>query len=336
MTPARTGRILAAVLAVCLLACAVPASAAGTAEDSLVTESAALAWGEELLQDALSGIDGALAAVSGAGGRTYSLSDGDRLSLEAGSSVILVSGSARVGVSGTLVNATVGARASTGGLNAGQLYIVGGDSAAYVTAGGSARVLAWGGAELSRRTVVFSDVPAGSWYCDYVYAAVAAGLIDGVTDTTYEPDGGFTVAQAVKIAACLHQYYHTGSVTLQNGAAPWYSTYVDYAVANGICAPGYAAMDAQAMNSAINRRDFAVIFYNAMPAYEYGAINEVDSIPDVAAGDEGAEEIYALYRAGILDGVTADGAYSPGSGIRRSEAAAIVARMLDEDLRVTS
>lgn len=165
---------------------------------------------------------------------------------------------------------------------------------------------------------------------------MAAGLIDGVTDTTYEPDGGFTVAQAVKIAACLHQYYHTGSVTLQNGAAPWYSTYVDYAVANGICAPGYAAMDAQAMNSAINRRNFAVIFYNAMPAYEYGAINEVDSIPDVAAGDEGAEEIYALYRAGILDGVTADGAYSPGSGIRRSEAAAIVARMLDEDLRVTS
>ena len=45
MTPARTGRILAAVLAACILACAVPASAAGTAEDSLVTESAALAWG---------------------------------------------------------------------------------------------------------------------------------------------------------------------------------------------------------------------------------------------------------------------------------------------------
>ena len=87
-------------------------------------------------------------------------------------------------------------------------------------------------------------------------------------------------------------------------------------------------------NEPINRRDFAVLFYNAMPSYEYEAINTVESIPDVAAGSEGAEEIYALYRAGILNGMNLEGNYQPESGIRRNEAAAIVARMLDEDLRV--
>ena len=181
--------------------------------------------------------------------------------------------------------------------------------------------------------MAFTDVPEGSWYYDYVYAAVDAGLVDGVTETTFEPESGFTVAQAIKIAACLHQYYHTGAVTLTNGET-WYDTYVDYAVANGICDALYATMSWDEMNSAIDRRDFAVIFYNAMPESEYEVINSIGAIPDVATTDEGAQEIYALYRAGILDGALDDGSYLPDSGIRRCEAAAIVARMLDETLRV--
>ena len=236
-------------------------------------------------------------------------------------------------VSGTVVNATAGAVASSGDVRARELYIVAGDSSASVVADGGARIAVWGSANVTERTLVFTDVAEGSWYYDYVYSAVAVGLIDGVTETTFEPESGFTVAQAIKIAACLHQYYNNGTVTLQNGE-PWYKTYVDYAVANGVAGESYAAMSDAQLNEPIDRRDFAVIFYNAMPAYEYAPINTVESIPDVAADDAGAGEIYALYRAGILDGITEDGSYQPESGIRRNEAAAIVARMLDEDLRV--
>ena len=324
----------AACLLLALLLTVLPASAAGTAGDSLVTESYAVSWADGLLAAAVSDIDAALANAGGLSGTTYVLSDGDRLSLGSGASAVLVSGSASVSAIGTLINATAGARAYGGGMDPAQLYIVAGSSSAAVTANGSARLTVWGSASVSERTAVFTDVPEGSWYYAYVYAAVDAGLIDGMTDTTFVPDGGFTVAQAIKIAACLHQYYHTGSVTLQNGEV-WYSTYVDYAVANGVADASYASLGREDMDRAIDRRDFAVIFYNAMPAYEYTPVNTVDSIPDVAPGDEGSDEIYAMYRAGILDGIAADGSYQPESGIRRSEASAIVARMLDPGLRVS-
>ena len=336
MGRALKGRIAAALLAACLLPGVLPASAAGTADDSLVTESYADAWGEAMLDSAVAGIDSAMAAAleTGPGGRTFQLSDGDALVLGAGASAVLVSGSARISATGTLVNVTVGSAAESGNLNARQLYVVGGSSSSRITAKGDAGVTVWGEAQLRERTVVFSDVPEGTWYYDYVYAAVSAGVIDGMNSYEYAPESGFTVAQAVKIAACLHQLYYEGAVTLENDPELWYTTFVEYALANGVAGSKYADMSVSEFNEPINRRDFAVLFYNAMPSYEYEAINTVESIPDVAAGSEGAEEIYALYRAGILNGMNLEGNYQPESGIRRNEAAAIVARMLDKDLRV--
>ncbi len=324
-------RTLCLAVALCLALLIVPASAAG---DSLATESDVLSWADALLDEAVGGIDAALSgAADGNTAVEYVLSDGDYVTLRAGASALLISGRADIGVSGTVVNATSGSLAASGSANARELYIVAGSSSARITASGSARLAVWGGASLTERTIVFSDVPEGSWYYEYVYSAVAAGLIDGVTETTFAPESGFTVAQAVKIAACLHQYYHTGKVTLTNGAV-WYQPYIEYAVANGVADAEYASMSDSELNEPIDRRDFAVLFYNAMPAYEYTVINAVESIPDVAMGDPGAGEIYALYRAGILDGKGYDGSYEPDSGIRRNEAAAILARMLDESLRV--
>ena len=46
-------------------------------------------------------------------------------------------------------------------------------------------------------------------------------------------------------------------------------------------------------------------------------------------GSIGSAEVYAFYRAGILDGALADGSFLPESGIKRSEVAAIIVRMFD-------
>ena len=72
-------------------------------------------------------------------------------------------------------------------------------------------------------------------------------------------------------------------------------------------------------------------FYNALPVSEYTEINSVadGAIPDVAVGSIGSAEVYAFYRAGILDGALADGSFLPESGIKRSEVAAIIVRMFD-------
>lgn len=44
----------------------------------------------------------------------------------------------------------------------------------------------------STTTTTFTDVPAGAWYAPYVAAAVRAGLVTGVTSSTFSPDAVIT------------------------------------------------------------------------------------------------------------------------------------------------
>ena len=180
----------------------------------------------------------------------------------------------------------------------------------------------------------FVDVPASAWYADAVCSAWANGLIDGVDKTHFRPDGSLTVAQAIKLAAALHQRLQTGEVTLENGS-PWYRSYLEYAVTNGIVEEAYLRCSAEALNAPVQRDEFAHILYGA--AKSYTAINEIgaDALPDVKTGDRYAAEIYTLYRAGVLTGSDRSGTFYPASSLRRSEAAAILIRAFDESARRT-
>ena len=180
----------------------------------------------------------------------------------------------------------------------------------------------------------FVDVPASAWYADAVRDAWANGLIDGVNATHFEPDGSLTVAQAIKLAAALHQRIENGTVTLKNGS-PWYRSYLEYAVEHGIIEESYLGYSAAALNAPVQRAEFAHILYGA--AKPYAAINEIgaNALPDVKTGDRYADEIYALYRAGVLNGSDRSGTFYPTSLIRRSEAAAILIRAFDEEARRT-
>ena len=180
----------------------------------------------------------------------------------------------------------------------------------------------------------FVDVPASAWYADAVRDAWANGLIDGVNATHFEPDGSLTVAQAIKLAAALHQRIENGTVTLKNGS-PWYRSYLEYAVEHGVIEESYLGYSAAVLNAPVQRAEFAHILYGA--AKPYAAINEIgaNALPDVKTGDRYADEIYALYRAGVLNGSDRSGTFYPTSLIRRSEAAAILIRAFDEEARKT-
>ena len=200
-------RASALLLAAALLA--VPASAAGSAGDPLVSRSYAESWGEALAGEAAEAAaqelrevyDAALAAGS-VGTRTVSLSDGDAVRLREGASAVLTAGSARVALhAGALVNATVGGEAGNGRFNAGQLYIACEGCDATITSSGSSVLAVSGGYELVEYVPEFTDVPQGEWYSSYVYEAVRLGLVDGMSATVFSPEGSFTAAQAVKIDA---------------------------------------------------------------------------------------------------------------------------------------
>ena len=176
----------------------------------------------------------------------------------------------------------------------------------------------------------FYDVDSDDWFYEPVKSAWEQELIDGVTARYYMPDNTLTVAQAVKLAAALHQKQSVGFVTLQNGGTHWYDNYVNYAVANSLIEAAYQSKSAEDMNKAVTRAEFVHILAKLLNA---GTINTVNNIPDVKAGDAYADEIFAFYRAGILTGSDRLGTFHPESSLKRSEAAAILVRLYDATQR---
>ena len=192
------------------------------------------------------------------------------------------------------------------------------------------RLLELAGLLGSEEELPFYDVSSNDWFYEAVRSAWESDLINGVTARYFKPDNTLTVAQAIKLAAALHQKQSVGFVTLQNGGTHWYDNYVNYAVANGLIEAAYQGKNAETMNAPVSRAEFVHILSKLLNA---GAINTVNSIPDVKAGDAYADEIFAFYRAGILTGSDRLGTFHPTSSLKRSEAAAILVRLYDATQR---
>ncbi|MEL4105641.1 trypsin-like peptidase domain-containing protein [Oscillospiraceae bacterium WX1] len=174
----------------------------------------------------------------------------------------------------------------------------------------------------------FSDV-SNQWFAPYVQTAYEYNLVNGTSATTFSPSKNLSIAEAIKLAACLHSIYNTGSASFPSGS-PWYQPYVDYALSNGIISAPYANYTANA-----TRADFAVILAGALPDEALTAKNQIDdnAIPDVAVSYSYAPAVYKLYRAGVLTGSDSAGTFYPGSSITRDAVASIVARMASTALR---
>ena len=178
----------------------------------------------------------------------------------------------------------------------------------------------------------FKDVAKDIWYYDAVKTAYEMNLINGKGATdTYKPDDNMTYAEAIKLAACMHQLYTTKSVTLVNGTVNWYDTYVEYCKNNGIITKDYNYGDMA------TRSGYMEIFANALPDAALEAVNNVPDnfIPDVKMDAPYAAAVYKLYRAGILAGVDTKNNCAPASNIKRSEVAVILTRMMVKEKRVS-
>lgn len=178
----------------------------------------------------------------------------------------------------------------------------------------------------------FADVPGTEWYAGEIANAYELGLINGKSDTAFDPDGSMTVAEAITLAARTRNAYGTADYDFTPAeGAEWFEPYVEYAAANGIISDGkYSDYDAPA-----TRGQMAEIFANALPSSEYKAINSVTYIPDVAVSSEYYSAVYKLYNAGIVMGNDGYGTFEPDSSIKRCEAAAIINRIANKDSRLS-
>ena len=176
---------------------------------------------------------------------------------------------------------------------------------------------------------LFTDVSDKDWYYNDVKTAFSTGLLNGRSATDFAPGANLTYAEAIKLAACMHQLYTEGKVTLTNGNGKWYDSYVQYAKDKGIISKDYD------WGAEATRAGYVEIFAKALPAEAFQGKNSVadGAIPDVPMSHPQAAAIYKLYRAGILTGADAKGTFHPADPIRRSEVAAILTRMMYAEAR---
>lgn len=184
----------------------------------------------------------------------------------------------------------------------------------------------------SYRSGTFQDVSADAWYAESIAAVYELGLMKGDSAGRFSPQGNVTAAEAVAMAARLHRRYRSGKDDFIQKSL-WYQVYVDYALANGILSGdefpgGYGAY--------ITRAQMANLFAAALPEKELTAINAVSSLPDVDLSTPYHEDIFLLYRAGVLTGNDEQGTFTPDTPISRSQVAAIIARMALPSLRKTT
>ena len=167
----------------------------------------------------------------------------------------------------------------------------------------------------------FADVLASEWYASEVAGAFELGLMNGTTDTTFEPNGNVTVAEAITMASRAAAI--NAGETIPDAEGEWYQKYVNYAVSRGFVTDGqFDNYDRPA-----KRYEVASLFESAMPDGYFAAKNDVTAIPDVSAKKDYNDELLTLYKAGVVMGSDSYGNFFPENNIIRAEAAAIINRV---------
>ena len=180
----------------------------------------------------------------------------------------------------------------------------------------------------------FTDVAEDAWYHDYVYDLVYRGVVNGMTATTYEPEGKLTRAQFVKLLACSLADAETlktyeGKHPFKDSEGHWAEAYIAWAKDKGIV-EGVSATEFDP-EAPITREQMATIFgrYSLKMGIELPkSDNAAGSFPDADKISEYAREFVELMRiAGILNGYE-DGTFRPQGNATRAEAAKLFSLFL--------
>ena len=193
------------------------------------------------------------------------------------------------------------------------------------------------------RPGMFSDVDENQWYgansSAVIKAAYELQIMSGKGGGIFDPDGDITRAEAIKMAAVVHEIYNGGDESAFKTSTPWYREYVTYAVSRGLIDMDPFDVDPGEYDTPATRAEMAYIFARAVPDDELSQINVINQLPDIWLNDAPpmrsySAEVYKLYRAGVLSGNDSRGTFNPYSNVTRAEAAAIICRIVLPQERV--
>ena len=170
----------------------------------------------------------------------------------------------------------------------------------------------------------FSDVNESAWYGVQQTGVIKSvcSIMEGAGNNRFQPNDAITRAEAIKMAAVVHDLYQGGTGKLAAGSTPWYHDFLNYALANEIiCPDDFSVYDIQA-----TRAEMAALFAAYLPQTEFTPSAQAVTPPDVSASTPHAAAIWQLYRSGILVGDIGTHTFRPNDSITRAEAAAIIVR----------
>lgn len=190
----------------------------------------------------------------------------------------------------------------------------------------------------------FSDVAASDWFYEDVKALYELGLARGKGDI-FDPGGALTVAEVITMASRLRSLYETGSSesgrdTYGIGGWEWYLPYLRHLIAKGIIGEEFKG----AYDRPATRAEAAHVMAGALPEELFSPVNRETVAAGRASGqylqDVGEdtpywEDILLLYDWGIAGGAGGNGSFQPSETISRSQAAAMVVRLVHEERRLT-
>ena len=157
----------------------------------------------------------------------------------------------------------------------------------------------------------FTDVPASAWYYDAVKTVYEVGLMNGVTDTEFDPDGTLNRAMFWTILA-------RASGVDTDGGATWYAVAQQWAVENGV-SDGTDAM------GALTREQLVTMLWrlNGEPV-----VNYLITTPDADQISSWAlEAMRWAASTGLIQG-DENGCLNPTATCTRAQAATFLVRYL--------
>lgn len=164
----------------------------------------------------------------------------------------------------------------------------------------------------------YTDVKESDYFYTNVLFAAESGIINGIGNNQFNPQGILTVAQAIKISACINANFYEKDMPY-DGGTHWADSYYYYAVENGIIKEtDFASAD---FDEPITRDRLFYIFANTLPDSEYIVINEKENAPE----KDMADYIEKLFCAGIVVGN--ENGFELENNITRADTSILISRM---------
>lgn len=161
--------------------------------------------------------------------------------------------------------------------------------------------------------VDFSDVASSDWYYEAVEYVCAKGLMDGVAEGSFAPNGTLTRAMVWTILA-------RASGVDTDGGASWYAKAQEWAAAKGVS-------DGENPDAAITREEFVTMLWRLAGEPVYTA--DLSRVPDAGSISAWAQQAMCwAWATGLVEG-DETGAVSPAASASRAAAATLIMRYLE-------